>query len=99
MPKESNGGAFTSPHGQDQLPQVCSLLGYRVVPIKTAARFAGVSTAHLHRAARGELPNTARLKVFRIGRRVLTRTDWLDEWMRAEPPCGQTTGGTQAVVA
>jgi hypothetical protein len=98
MPNKFDGCVFTSPDGQDPLPRVCSLLGYQVLPIKTAARFAGVSVAHMHRAAKGELPNTARLKVFRVGRRVLTRTDWLDEWMRTEPRCGPASGGPQAVV-
>ncbi len=78
----------------DRLPGVQVLLGYQVVSIKTAARFAGVSVAHMHRAAKGELPNTPRLKVFRVGRRVLTRTDWLDTWMQAEPlPSGALDDG------
>ena len=85
------------PH--DPLRRVTSLLGYEVISIRIAARFARVSVAHMHRAAKGELPNTARLKVFRVGRRVLTRTDWLDEWMRAEPDRPPLTGGPQAVVA
>ena len=99
MPINPDGGDFTSPDGQDPLPRVCSLLGYQVVTIKTAARFAGVSVAHMHRAAKGELPNTARLKVFHVGRRVLTRTDWLDEWMCAGPRCDPVRGEPQRVVA
>ena len=84
--------------GSDQMKQIRTLLGYQVISISAAARFAGVSVAHLHRAAKGELPNTARLKVFRVGRRVLTRTDWLDEWMRPKPSSSPATRGDQAVV-
>ena len=71
------------PTNEGGVRQVGAILGYRVLSIKLAASFAGVSVAHLHRAAKGQLPGTASLRVFRVGRRVLTRTDWLDEWMRA----------------
>lgn len=76
-----------------------SVLGYQVLSIKTAARFAGVSISQMHRAARGELLGTARLTVFRIGRRVLTRTDWLDEWMRAAAEHDRLQDESQTVVA
>ncbi len=84
---------------QEAVPRLRSVLGYQVVNMKNAARFAGVSVAHLHRAAKGDLPNTARLKVFRVGRRVLTRTDWLDEWISAESGSGNSTAEPQRVVA
>lgn len=85
MATQFNSGKGASPQGRDPMQQLRTRLGYEVVSIRAAARFAGVSVAHMHRAVRGELPNTARLKVFRVGRRVLTRTDWLNEWMSAEP--------------
>jgi hypothetical protein len=69
----------------DRLAGIREALGYQVLSVKDAACFAGVSVAHMHRAARGAIPNTPRLRVFRVGRRVLIRTDWLDEWMRATP--------------
>jgi len=98
MPTEPRIGVPLPPDAHDPLRPLCSLLGYQVISIKIAARFAGVSVAHMHRAARGELPNTPRLKTFRVGRRVLTRTDWLDEWIRSEPPCTPLTSRTQAMV-
>jgi len=82
--KESTEGVSVSRNRAfDSLREMRSLLGYQVISIKMAACFAGVSAAHMYRAARGQLPNTPPLMTSCIGRRVLTRTDWLDEWMRA----------------
>jgi hypothetical protein len=94
-----NSPTLPTSEQRDPLQRLARVLGYQVISIRTAAHFAGVSVAHMHRAAKGELPNTAQLKVFRVGRRVLTRTDWLDEWMRAGPASSPADGEPQRVVA
>jgi hypothetical protein len=42
-----------------------------------------ISKAHLSNVINGKVPDVPPLRSFRVGRRVLIRREWVDEWMEA----------------
>jgi excisionase family DNA binding protein len=46
-----------------------------------AARFLQVSKAHLSNVINGKVPGVPTLRAVRLGRRILIRCEWIDEWL------------------
>jgi excisionase family DNA binding protein len=49
--------------------------------LKQAAAYLRVSGSHLLNAAKGKIPGTPVLRHARVGRRILFRRVWLDQWL------------------
>lgn len=54
-----------------------------VMTLKQAAAYLQISKAHLSNVINGKVPDVPPLRSFRVGRRVLIRREWVDEWMEA----------------
>jgi excisionase family DNA binding protein len=52
-----------------------------VMTLKQAADYLQVSKAHLSNVINGKVPGVRPPRVFRAGRRILIRREWLDRWM------------------
>ena len=52
-----------------------------VMTLKQAAGYLQVSKAHLSNVINGKVPGVRPPRVFRAGRRILIRREWLDRWM------------------
>jgi hypothetical protein len=48
-----------------------------------AAKYLRVSSAHVSNLAQGNVPGMPRLRVCRVGRRLIFRQIWLDEFVEA----------------
>jgi excisionase family DNA binding protein len=46
-----------------------------------AAAYLGVSKAHLSHLINGKVPGVEPLRHFRLGRRILIKREWIDEWL------------------
>ena len=57
----------------DQYPPIMSL--------RQVSEYLGVSRAHLSNAINGKLACGSRLRCSRVGRRILVRREWADEWL------------------
>jgi excisionase family DNA binding protein len=54
-----------------------------VMTLKQTAAYLRISKAHLSNVINGKVPDVPPLRSFRVGRRVLIRREWVDEWMEA----------------
>ena len=52
-----------------------------VMTLKQAAAYLQVSKAHLSNVINGKVPDVPPVRCFRMGRRILIKLEWLDEWM------------------
>lgn len=52
-----------------------------VMTLQQAAVYLQVSKAHLSNVINGKVPGVRPPRVFRAGRRILIRREWLDRWM------------------
>ena len=53
----------------------------QVLTLQESAAILRCSKAHISNLLNGKVPNTPRLPHFRLGRRVLTRLEWVLQWM------------------
>ena len=56
-----------------------------VMNLKQAAAYLQVSKAHLSNVLNGKVPGVLPVRSRRIGRRVLIKREWIDQWLEAEP--------------
>jgi excisionase family DNA binding protein len=52
-----------------------------VMTLKQAASYLQISKAHLSNVVNGKVPGVKPVRSFRMGRRVLIRKSWIDEWL------------------
>jgi excisionase family DNA binding protein len=52
-----------------------------VMTLAQAALYLRVSKAHLSNVINGKVPGVKPVRAFRMGRRLLIRREWIDEWM------------------
>ena len=52
-----------------------------VMTLTQAAEYLQVSKAHLSNVINGKVLGIAPVRSFRLGRRVLIRREWIDEWL------------------
>lgn len=55
-----------------------------VLTLNQAARYLQVSKAHLSNVINGKVPGVERLRFFRMGRRILIKREWIDQWLEVE---------------
>ncbi len=53
----------------------------RVLTLKEAAVYLRVSKAHLANVINRKVPDVPRLRHARVGRRILIKAEWLDQWL------------------
>ena len=69
---------------QPSLAQVCSATERsHVLTLDQAANFLRISKAHLSNVINGKVPEVQPLRCFRVGRRILIKREWVDEWMES----------------
>jgi len=54
-----------------------------VMTLTQAAAYLRVSKAHLSNVINGKVPGVPRVRSFRMGRRILIKREWVDEWMES----------------
>jgi len=52
-----------------------------VMSLKQAASYLQVSKAHLSNVINGKVLGVPPVRSFRLGRRVLIKREWIDEWL------------------
>jgi len=52
-----------------------------IMTLEEAAEYLRVSKAHLSNVINGKVPGVRPPRVFRVGRRILIRREWLDRWI------------------
>ncbi len=52
-----------------------------VLSLKQAASYLQISKAHLSNVINGKVPGVLPVRSFRIGRRVLIKREWIEEWL------------------
>ena len=52
-----------------------------ILSLKEAAAYLRVSKAHLSNVIAGKVPGVSPVRSFRLGRRVLIKREWIDEWL------------------
>ena len=57
-----------------------------VMTLAQAAAYLRVSKAHLSNVINGKVPGVQPVRCFRMGRRILIKREWLDEWMESADP-------------
>jgi excisionase family DNA binding protein len=63
----------------------------RILNLKQAAEYLGISRSHLLNIIKGKVKGVPRLQPIRVGRRLLFLRERLDEWLReAEPKPAST---------
>ena len=70
----ANPGAFTIALNSVLTP---------VMTLKQAAAYLQISKAHLSNVINGKVPEVQPLRCFRVGRRILIKREWVDEWMES----------------
>jgi len=55
-----------------------------VLTLNQAAGYLQVSKAHLSNVINGKVPGVERLRFFRMGRRILIKREWIDQWLEVE---------------
>jgi excisionase family DNA binding protein len=55
-----------------------------VLTLAQAARYLQVSKAHLSNVINGKVPGVEHLRFFRMGRRILIKREWIDQWLEVE---------------
>jgi excisionase family DNA binding protein len=51
--------------------------------LKQAAAYLQISKAHLSNVINGKVAEVPPLRYFRVGRRILFKREWVDEWMES----------------
>ncbi len=54
-----------------------------IMTLQQAAAYLQISKAHLSNVINGKVPEVPPLRCFRVGRRILIRREWVDEWMES----------------
>jgi len=57
-----------------------------VMTLKQAAAYLQVSKAHLSNVIHGKVRGVPPIRSFRLGRRVLIKREWIDEWLEDSCP-------------
>jgi excisionase family DNA binding protein len=52
-----------------------------VMTLKAAAAYLQVSKAHLSNIINGKVAGVLPVRFFRLGRRILIKRDWIEEWL------------------
>ncbi len=52
-----------------------------VLSLSDAAAYLHVSKAHLSKVINGKVPGVKPVRSFRMGRRILIKREWIDEWL------------------
>ena len=52
-----------------------------VMNLRLAAAYLQVSRAHLSNVINAKVPGVLPVRSFRVGRRVLIKREWIDEWL------------------
>ena len=52
-----------------------------MLTLKQAAEYLRISKAHLSNVINGKVPDVPTLSCARIGRRILIKREWADEWL------------------
>ena len=52
-----------------------------MLSLKQAADYLQVSKAHLSNVINGKVSGVPRARSFRVGRRVLIKREWIDDWL------------------
>jgi len=52
-----------------------------VMTLKQAASYLQVSKAHLSNVINGKVQGVAPVRSIRLGRRILIKREWIDEWL------------------
>jgi excisionase family DNA binding protein len=52
-----------------------------IMTLEEAAEYLRISKAHLSNVINGKVPGVRPPRVFRAGRRILIRREWLDRWL------------------
>jgi excisionase family DNA binding protein len=52
-----------------------------VLSLQQAADYLNVSKAHLSNVINGKVQGVKPVRFFRLGRRVLIKREWIDEWL------------------
>jgi excisionase family DNA binding protein len=55
-----------------------------VMTLEQAAAYLQVSKAHLSNVLNGKVPGVLPVRSFRVGRRVLIKREWIDQWLETE---------------
>ena len=56
-----------------------------VMTLKQVSAYLQVSKAHLSNVIGGKVPGVPQVRFFRLGRRILIKREWLEEWLEAKP--------------
>jgi excisionase family DNA binding protein len=54
-----------------------------VMTLKQAAAYLQISKAHLSNVINGKVPGVQPVRCFRMGRRILIKREWVDQWLEA----------------
>jgi excisionase family DNA binding protein len=54
-----------------------------IMSLKEAADYLHVSKSHLSHVLSGRVPGVPPVRSFRLGRRILIRREWIDQWLEA----------------
>ena len=54
-----------------------------VMSLREAAIYLHVSKAHLSNVINGKVPGVLPVRFFRLGRRILLKREWIDEWLES----------------
>jgi excisionase family DNA binding protein len=57
-----------------------------VLSLKDAADYLRVSKAHLSNVINGKVHGVPPVRSFRLGRRILIKREWIDEWLNSTAP-------------
>ena len=57
-----------------------------VLTLRQAADYLQISKPHLSNVINGKVPAVPPLRCFRVGRRILIKREWVDEWMESAEP-------------
>jgi len=52
-----------------------------IMTLKQAADYLRISKAHLSNVINGKVPGLTPPRTFRVGRRILIRREWVDQWL------------------
>ena len=64
-----------------------------VLTLKQAAEYLGISKAHLSNVVNGKVPSAPPLRFARIGRRILIKRKWADEFLESAGQKSVLTNG------
>jgi excisionase family DNA binding protein len=54
-----------------------------VLTLREAASYLQVSKAHLSNVINGKVPGVLPVRFFRLGRRILIKREWIDDWLES----------------